>query len=88
MKAQLIHARDQIVKHGQKRATTVCFLRVPTARTVYLPSGLPFDCIGCRAIVAERKAEHRRAKLRLVTRFRQLWRRGQAARKRKKNANG
>lgn len=81
MKAPVIHARDQIVTHGQKRASTVCFMRVPTARTVYLPSGLPFDCVGCRAIVAERKAEFRRAKLRLVTRWRKLWRRGQARRR-------
>jgi hypothetical protein len=76
-----IHARDQIVAHRQKRATTVCYMRVPTDRAVYLPSGLPFDCIGCRAIVAERKAEHRRAKLRLVKRWKELWTRSRTRRR-------
>ena len=72
----MIHARDYLITASQKRTTTVCFKRVKASRTVYLDSGLPFDCVGCRAIVAERRAEARN----LVPRWRELWRRGQAAR--------
>ena len=56
MKA-LTHARDRIVTHGQKTVTALCFKRVATGRTVYLPSGHPFNCVGCAAIAAEKYAE-------------------------------
>lgn len=50
----IIHARDRIVTHGQKRVTALCFKRVGTDRTVYLPSGHPFTCLGCAAVAFEK----------------------------------
>lgn len=57
MKSPLTHARDRIVTHGQKTVTALCFKRVATGRTVYLPSGHPFNCVGCAAIAAAKYAE-------------------------------
>lgn len=62
MKHQQTHARDSVVWYDQKTVTAICGKRVPVGSTTYQPLGLPFSCVGCRAIAAERERESSEAR--------------------------